>query len=176
MADFMMALDEIKPAFGVDNSELKNCSRGGILNYGKMFDKFQTAVTKCIHEIKSSKKTQLLSVLISGQNGCGKTALTANLALKSQFPFVKLISPESFVGYTELDKINAIVKIFEDAYKSPLSLIVLDDLERLIEFIHIGPKFSNHILQTLIVLIKKRPPNPDRKLLIIGTTSLLTIL
>lgn len=44
------------------------------------------------------------------------------------------------------------------------------------EFIHIGPKFSNHILQTLIVLIKKRPPNPDRKLLIIGTTSLLTIL
>ena len=57
-----------------------------------------------------------------------------------------MISPENYVGYTEHAKISAIVKIFEDAYKSPLSLIVLDDIERLIEFIHIGPRFSNAIL------------------------------
>jgi len=57
-----------------------------------------------------------------------------------------LISPENFVGVSELGKIHAIVKIFEDAYKSNLSLIILDDIERLIEFIHIGPRFSNPIL------------------------------
>jgi len=96
--------------------------------------------------------------------------------LESNFPFVKIISPESFVGYSEPGKIQQIVKIFEDAYKSPLSLIVIDDIERLIEFIHIGPRFSNAILQTLLVLIKKKPPNPDRKLMIIGTTSLKSIL
>ena len=72
--------------------------------------------------------------------------MAAKLALNSQFPFVKIISPESFVGYSELAKISSIVKIFDDAYKSPLSLIVLDDIERLIEFIHIGPRFSNPIL------------------------------
>lgn len=71
---------------------------------------------------------------------------------------------------------QAIAKIFEDAYKSPLSLIVLDDVERLLEFVHIGPRFSNAVLQALLVLIKKKPPNADRKVLIIGTTSMKSIL
>ena len=84
--------------------------------------------------------------MLEGINGCGKTALAAKLASESGFPFVKMISPEQFVGYSEMGKISAIVKIFEDAYKSPLSLIVLDDIERLIEFIHIGPRFSNTFL------------------------------
>lgn len=127
-------------------------------------------------EIKNSKNTPLLTLLLEGKNGCGKTALASKFALESNFPFVKIISPESFVGYSEPGKISQIVKIFEDAYKSPLSLIVLDDIERLIEFIHIGPRFSNAILQTLLVLIKKKPPNPERKLMIIGTTSLKSIL
>jgi vesicle-fusing ATPase len=87
-----------------------------------------------------------LTILLEGINGCGKSALAAKLAVESGFPFVKMISPESFVGYSEMGKISAIVKIFEDAYKSPLSLIVLDDIERLIEFIHIGPRFSNTVL------------------------------
>jgi len=66
--------------------------------------------------------------------------------------------------------------VFEDAYKSPLSLIVLDDIERLLEFVHIGPRFSNTVLQALLVLIKKKPPNAQRKLLVIGTTSMRDIL
>ncbi len=70
---------------------------------------------------------------------------------------------------------QAIAKVFNDAYRSPLSLIVIDDIERLIEFIHIGPRFSNTILQSLLVLIKKRPP-ADKKLLVIGTTSMKRIL
>lgn len=87
-----------------------------------------------------------------------------------------MISPENFVGYTEFAKVQAIAKIFEDAYKSPLSLIVLDDIERLLEFVHIGPRFSNAVLQALLVLVKKKPPNSNRKLLIIGTTSMKDIL
>lgn len=57
-----------------------------------------------------------------------------------------MISPEKFVGYSEYHKISSIVKIFDDAYKSPLSCIVLDNIERLIEFIDIGPRFSNGLL------------------------------
>lgn len=114
--------------------------------------------------------------MLEGKNGCGKTALAASLAYESKFPFVKLITPESFVGFSDFAKIQAIVKVFEDAYKSPLSLIVLDDIERLIEFIHIGPRFSNPVLQTLLVLIKKKPRNKDNKLMIIGCTSLKAIL
>ncbi|KAL5989874.1 hypothetical protein ACLOJK_010769 [Asimina triloba] len=60
--------------------------------------------------------------------------------------------------------------VFEDAYKSPLSIIILDDIERLLEFAPIGPRFSNLILQTLLVLIKRLPPK-GKNLLVIGTTS-----
>ena len=44
------------------------------------------------------------------------------------------------------------------ALQSPLSMVVLDDIERLLEYVAIGPRFSNNILQTLLVLLKKQPP------------------
>jgi hypothetical protein len=34
-------------------------------------------------------------------------------------------------------------------------MIVLDDIERLVEYVAIGPRFSNTILQTILVLLKK---------------------
>ncbi len=176
MEDFKLALNEIKPAFGVDDTSIANHIRGGFYQYGERFSDLYKNGTNFMNEIRNSKNTPLLSVLLEGKNGSGKTALAAKFALESGFPFVKMISPENFVGYSEQGKISQIVKIFDDAYKSPLSLIVLDDIERLIEFIHIGPRFSNSILQTLLVLIKKKPPNPDRKVMIIGTTSMKSIL
>ncbi len=160
----------------MDNDNLTNCVRGGIYTYGEAFNELYRTGMNFMNEIKNSKTTPLLSLLLEGKNGSGKTALAAKLALESKFPYVKMITPENFVGYSEQGKISQIVKIFEDAYKSPLSLIILDDLERLIEFIHIGPRFSNPILQALLVLIKKKPPHPERKIMIIGTTSMKSIL
>ena len=55
-------------------------------------------------------------------------------------------------------------------------MIILDDIERLIEFIHIGSRFSNLLLQALLILIKKKAPNPERKLMIIGTTGQRAVL
>ena len=48
-----------------------------------------------------------------------------------------------------------------------MSIIVLDDLERLLEYVAIGPRFSNTILQVLLVLLKKQPPQ-GRRLLVLG--------
>ncbi len=59
--------------------------------------------------------------------------------------------------------------------QSPLSIIVLDDIERLLEFVAIGPRFSNTVLQTLLVLLKKVPPQ-QRRLLVIGTTSAASVM
>ena len=54
--------------------------------------------------------------------------------------------------------------------QSVISIINLDDIERLLEYVAIGPRFSNTVLQTLLVLLKKQPPK-GRKLLVLGTTS-----
>ena len=50
-------------------------------------------------------------------------------------------------------------------------MIILDDLERLVEYVRLGPRFSNAVLQALMVLIKKIPPTEGRKLMIVATTS-----
>lgn len=53
----------------------------------------------------------LVSVLIEGPPNAGKTALAAQLAKNSDFPFIKVCSPEEMVGYTETAKCLTIRKV-----------------------------------------------------------------
>jgi hypothetical protein len=42
---------------------------------------------------------------------------------------MQVISPENLVGYMEQPKASNITKVFEDAYKSPLSIVILVGLD-----------------------------------------------
>lgn len=112
-----------------------------------------------------------MSVLLKGSPNSGKTAIAAKVAVDSEFPFVRMISADEMIGFSEMSKSQAIHRAFLDSYKSPLSLIFIDDIERIIDYVPIGPRFSNTVLQTLLVLLKKVPPDDGRRLLVIGTTS-----
>ena len=175
MQDFEGALEEVRPAFGASIEVLNTHRLNGIIEYGPAFSHLQSTLKTLVEQARSSTKTPLLSVLLEGAAGCGKSALAATLALEAGFPFVKFISAENLVGYGEAGKASAIAKAFDDAYKSKLSIIVLDDIERLLEYVAIGPRFSNSILQVLLVLLKKHPPK-DKKLLVIGTTTMPDVL
>jgi vesicle-fusing ATPase len=54
-------------------------------------------------------------------------------------------------------------------------VIVLDNIERMIEYTPIGPRFSNIVLQTLMVLVKTVPPL-GRRLFILATTSCVNVM
>jgi vesicle-fusing ATPase len=171
MEHFKQALQEVKPAFGVEEEELKRYLRGGFIDYGPDFNHLLNSCKTLIEQVRNSPRTPLLSVLLQGASGCGKTALATYLGISSQFPFVKMVSAEDMVGWGEMEKARKMEKIFRDAYKSPLSIIIIDEIERLLEYVSIGPRFSNTMLQTMLVLLKKPPPTEGRKLLLIGTTS-----
>ena len=111
-----------------------------------------------------------MSVLLDGPPNSGKTALAAFLAKSSELPFVKICTPEDMVGFTESAKCLMIRKFFDDAYKSTLSCIVVDNIERLLDYGPIGPRYSNLTLQALLVLLKKQPPK-GRRLLVLCTSS-----
>ena len=171
MKNFLDAFGEIQPMFGLNSTELENCIQFGMVNYGENYEILSSKISALFEQIKNSTNISLLSVLLEGESGCGKTALASYLALHSGFPYVKIISPESLIKYMENGKYTAIYNTFEDGYKSPYSIIILDNIEKLIEYIRIGPRFSNLLLQTLSVYIKKLPPKKGKKMLIIGTTS-----
>lgn len=54
------------------------------------------------------------------------------IAKNSDYPFIKVISPDDMVGYTETAKCMALRKVFDDAYRSPLSCVIVDNVERLL--------------------------------------------
>ena len=47
----------------------------------------------------------------SGPAGSGKTALAAQIAKNSDFPFVKVCSPENMIGFHEAAKCQTIKKV-----------------------------------------------------------------
>ncbi|KAL7103620.1 hypothetical protein ACP275_08G190900 [Erythranthe tilingii] len=170
MDDFLNALHEVIPAFGASTDDLERCRLNGIMECGTRHDHIYQRSMLLAEQVKVSQGSPLVTFLLEGPSGSGKTAMAATIGIESDFPYVKIISAETMIGLSEPTKCAQIVKVFEDAYKSPLSVIILDDIERLLEYVAIGPRFSNLISQTLLVLLKRLPPK-GKKILVIGTTS-----
>ncbi|KAG6866108.1 hypothetical protein C0991_008415 [Blastosporella zonata] len=173
--DFLNALNDVHPAYGVSEEELQQVVQNGIIHFDTVVDEILRSGELLVEQVRTSTRTPLVSVLLHGSPGVGKTALGATIAQASEFPFIKLISPDSMVGFSESQKVAAITKTFADSYKSPLSVVVVDNIERLIDWTPMGARFSNAVLQTLLVLLGRRPPK-GRRLLIIATSSQRPIL
>jgi vesicle-fusing ATPase len=158
-ADFMNALEEVKPAFGVSEEELSDAMDRGILNFSPHIESILSDGAISVDYVKNSPDASVLSVLMYGPQGAGKTALAAKIALESGFPFVKLVRAKAMIGFSEQAKIQHLNKVFEDAYKSPQNCVIVDDIERIIEWSPIGLRFQNSVLQALMVLFGTKPPN-----------------
>ena len=157
-ADFINALDEVKPLFGVSEEELGKRLLGGIIHFSGFIEDILEEGRLYINQVRKPGSTPLFSVALHGPAGSGKTALAAKMAIDSEFPFIKLVSPEDMVGFSDMQKVQQLDKTFRDAYKSPLSVIVIDNIEMLLDWVAIGPRFSNTVLVALKVLLGKQPP------------------
>ena len=70
-----------------------------------------------------------MNCCVLGPRNSGKTFLAAEIARRSDFPFIKVCSPEDMIGYSESAKCMQLRKVFDDAYRSPLSVIIIDNVE-----------------------------------------------
>jgi vesicle-fusing ATPase len=158
-SDFLNALTEVRPAYGVSEAELEDAVRLGIIHYSPHIASTIQEMSRVVGMIRDDPNKFNTSVLFHGPRGSGKTALAAHIAVQSGFPFVKLVTPADLVGYRDdFAKKDYVHKAFADAYKSPASILILDDFERLIGWNPIGSRFSNVMLEALTTLIVSKPP------------------
>jgi len=116
-ADFDRALSELQPAFGCPDDQLNDAIPAGIIDYGGVLSALLQTTQLLLHQLVASERTPLLSVVFEGVPGAGKTALAASMALQSQFPFARLVSPASLLGIHENAKASTIARIFDDALR-----------------------------------------------------------
>lgn len=129
MQDFKNALNEVKPDFGVDEDKIGQRLRGKFVNYGERFLELYKNIENAVQTFsKSNLGTS--SMLLYGENGTGKTTLACHITQKSNVPYAKILSSEDLIGKTDYGKIKYISELFTNAYRSPLSLIVIDEIER----------------------------------------------
>ena len=136
--DFEHAFDDVKPAFGVAEDEMEKCIRGGVIRFSPFIDDIMNAGRLIVKQVQDKESAPKFRALLWGPPGSGKTALATKMALDSNFPFIKMITPDNMIGFSEGMKMEHMRRIFDDAYKSPLSIILIDNIESIIEWVPIG--------------------------------------
>ncbi|CAD6197587.1 unnamed protein product [Caenorhabditis auriculariae] len=169
--DFDYALEnDIKPAFGRSDESLNKFLDRGMFVWGKEVTNILEEGDLLVASAKNPENSGSVTAVLAGAPRSGKTCLAAQIAKNSGFPFVKVVSPGDMVGFSETAKCQALRKAFDDAKRSKLSVLLIDNLERLLDYSPVGPRYSNLVLQALLILLNE-PPMPDHKLLVLATSS-----
>ncbi|TPP66146.1 Vesicle-fusing ATPase [Fasciola gigantica] len=171
-ADFIYALEnDVKPAFGTAEEELSYYAPRGIMMWGETVSEALNMGRLAVKAVGENdvETYRPLTLLIEGPPKSGKTALAVEIAKLSHFPFVKIVTSHKMIGYTETAKCAAMKKIFDDGAKSPLSVVIVDNIEGLIEYNPVGPRFSNFIVQAIRDLVSQ-PIKAGRRMLVLATT------
>jgi len=185
MKDFLLALTEVHPMYGAKESDLRDLTRGWIgeeisSEHKSMHASLRRAVERQRRTFEGAGSgLSMLSILLEGPRGSGKTAVAAYVALRSGFPFARVVSfARDFAGLHEHQQAQHLREVFEEAYKSKWSAIILDDVEHLVHLscvVGSSVQYSNTLLLTLASLVRSNPPAGHR-LCVIGTTSQIKIL
>lgn len=63
-----------------------------------------------------------------------------------------------FIGKSEDTVTTKIAAIFNDCYKAPSTVLIIDGFERIISYSPVGQRYSNSILQAFLFYCSKQPP------------------
>jgi vesicle-fusing ATPase len=65
--DFDTALAEVKPMFGIDETDVASCIRNGIIKYSPEVERVLSTGQLFINQVRNSDRTPLVSVLFEGK-------------------------------------------------------------------------------------------------------------
>ena len=90
------------------------------------------------------------------------------MAIKSKFPYIRLVDHFQFIGLPELDICRRLKAIYQEAMQSRQSFLIFENIETLINYSSVDRivRFSSHVLNTLKSLLSYRNTN---KLIVVLT-------
>ena len=165
--DFLRSCKEIKPQFGAISDQIEVITSKPFELYSPVYTQIYTEL---VEKIKSLVVGNLFTGLITGPNYIGKTTLVSHVAKNCGYSCVKIINSETLVNSSSKD-IDLYNK-FKEGYNSETLVIILDGIERLIEYSKVGTAcaFNNKILQVIYILLCKIV-DPNKKLVVFLTSS-----
>uniref|UniRef100_A0A915E687 Vesicle-fusing ATPase n=1 Tax=Ditylenchus dipsaci TaxID=166011 RepID=A0A915E687_9BILA len=152
--------------FGNSTAALEHILHHPLISWCPEIDDILSKGDEAIRQTLAKSGCGFVRVLIIGAKFTGKTFLAAKIAKKSAFPFINILTPDSF----GTDKLKKLDSTFVDAKASPLSCLVLDNLERIAEYSETFKRFNQGVIFKLNDLLEKRPPE-DKRLLVLATCS-----
>lgn len=167
MEHFIDALESIEPIYGRNNKKIERMIPENYeSNFTEKYNTVLSEISNCFNKQYNFKK-----YLIKGNSRSGKTTLVADLALKGQIKLTKLVRAIDMISMDEIGKINYIGDIILESYNSSDSLVIIDDVEILINFVQLidSVSYSNRLYQVLLTILKTFPENKNNRLTLIIT-------
>ena len=91
-------------------------------------------------------------MLLYGPPGTGKTKFLSKIAKDSNIACIKMVIADKLLRVP--DKSTFIMNTFDQCTKAESSILILDNLDRIIEWNSYGGRYDNKIVQTVMTLTK----------------------
>lgn len=146
MRDFLNAAEEVVPMFGKVSEDITEITRRPFIYW----DVVQELNDQAIEVISNLNSGHMYKIVVSGKPHTGKTKFVAHLAKQSKMSCIRMVTPEKLLKVP--DRSKYIIDMYEQCLKSDSSILILDNLERLVEW-SIGYRFNNQTLQTIMTIL-----------------------
>lgn len=148
LEDFYRAISELIPLFGRVSNEIQSINKTDFIYWTNTLELMHSEMLNKISSVKTGSKS---TILVFGKSYIGKTKFVSNVVKESNVPCVKMITIDKLIRSPY--KAGVITNTFETCLKASNSILILDGFERLIEWLRIGPRFNNEVLQIIISIL-----------------------
>lgn len=174
MFDLLRALREAKPHFGAKSQQWATHQRLGFIAFRPEVPELMQRLLSILERARQDGQLPLVTILLQGPAGAGKTAVLARLgSLAEGYTFRRHLTGQELASLGEESACDAVVQAVEDAHQCPRSLLMLDDLEGLMQYVPLqGGRVSLPRLHTLLSVLGRPPVKQSRVGVVLATTSL----
>ncbi|KAM3571533.1 hypothetical protein VYU27_006439 [Nannochloropsis oceanica] len=174
MLDLLRALREAKPHFGAASQQWATHQRMGFVAFRPEVPTLVQGLLTTLDQARNGGQLPLVTILLQGPPGAGKSAVLAHLgSLAGGFTFRRHLTGQELASLGEEAACDTLAQAVQDAHQCPHSLLMLDDLEGLSQYVPLqGGRVSLPRLHSLLAVLGRTPAKMSRVGVVLATTSL----